>query len=102
MIDYRIVVAFILMFILLPYLMVTIMVAREERRTLKTLEEAMIKEKYTKHGCWISTNSRTHGYDGEGFYTCSECKGITHFACGAYKSPYCPECGAKMDGDQDE
>ena len=45
------------------------------------------------HGRWIEVRGR---------YTCSVCKGkaLLHFgAIGACLSNYCPNCGAKMDGD---
>lgn len=44
-----------------------------------------------KHGRWILT----HGEDGL-YYDCSICG---HCAGRGRKSNYCPNCGAKMDGD---
>ena len=41
------------------------------------------------HGRWIS-----HEYDMA--YSCSTCKYITDW----HLSNYCPQCGAKMDGDR--
>lgn len=44
-----------------------------------------------RHGKWLPTTKWWQG--GSAWKQCSEC-GILH--CG--KSPYCPNCGAKMDG----
>lgn len=48
-----------------------------------------------KHGEWIKvgyTESRSN------ILQCSQCKRIRR---GRPKSPYCPDCGAKMDGDKE-
>ena len=47
-----------------------------------------------RHGRWLPTAKWWQG--GSAWKQCSEC-GILH--CG--KSPYCPNCGAKMDGVDD-
>ena len=46
-----------------------------------------------KHGRWIWDNSPEFG-NPYGSYKCSECKERQSF-----KENYCPNCGAKMDGD---
>ena len=48
-----------------------------------------------RHGRWLPTTKWWQG--GSAWKQCSEC-GILH--CG--KSPHCPNCGAKMDGVDDE
>lgn len=44
------------------------------------------------HGCWGD-----NGIAGSMLSKCSVCG----FNCGASSFPYCPECGAKMDGGED-
>ena len=49
-----------------------------------------------KHGEWLS-NAQTDEY------VCSKCDGIAPVDCEKedfYKSNYCPNCGAKMDGER--
>ncbi len=48
------------------------------------------------HGRWIWDNSPEFG-NPYGSYKCSECKERQSF-----KENYCPNCGAKMDGDRDD
>lgn len=44
-----------------------------------------------KHGCWAKKRDPVLN---KGYHACSECK---QWAFG--KSDYCPNCGAKMDGE---
>ena len=46
---------------------------------------------HTEKPCWLED-------DVEVFYNCSEC-GTSHWSIAP---PYCPECGAKMDGERKE
>ena len=72
-------------------------------RSGKTVELAMkllekkvanaptIKAEPVRHGVWETTDAKN------GWHYCSEC------GCKPlYKYPYCPNCGAKMDGGGDE
>lgn len=47
------------------------------------------------HGRWIE-KPNPWGQDGSHSYDCSICGERTCFV--GHKSPYCPNCGAKMDG----
>lgn len=52
-----------------------------------------------KHGCWNLTKTE-FGWNGCEYpteYTCTVCGGISP-CC---EEPYCPNCGAKMDGRRD-
>ena len=44
------------------------------------------------HGRWLWQKDGEADY--EQYWMCSECKDVTFF-----KTNYCPNCGAKMDGD---
>lgn len=51
--------------------------------------------KFEKHGRWEYTD-----YGGVGNWHCSVCHNIVVGAKGAsLRTPYCPNCGAKMDGE---
>lgn len=53
-----------------------------------------------KHGCWI--NKPLSGYS---YCRCSNCRKITEIFVSRYKvatQKYCPNCGAKMDLEEDE
>lgn len=59
------------------------------------MERTIIDENHVRHGKWIEH----HYYDRRGFengsyYECSECG----FDKCDEPYPYCPECGARMDG----
>lgn len=109
--DIRIVVGILLGAVLFPYLTIMLAIMRYERRSCRKMEEAMLKEKYTKHGHWIQ------GYDYiQGIEEICEFPYIECSECG-YKEPsfdmnedyvdiddlpkYCAECGAKMDDEPD-
>lgn len=53
-----------------------------------------------KHGHWIEHTEKPDWLedDVEVFYNCSEC-GTSHWSI---EPPYCPGCGAKMDGGRSE
>lgn len=53
-----------------------------------------------RHGHWIEHTEKPDWLedDVEVFYNCSEC-GTSHWSI---SSPYCPNCGAKMDGERSE
>jgi hypothetical protein len=51
-----------------------------------------------RHGYWVRDSHREEAY-------CSLCNGITPVDCEKelfYESDYCPNCGAKMDGERRE
>ena len=58
-----------------------------------TLDHAPVR-----HGEWVP-----YGLDDqyEGSYLCSECKAENFFAFDEQHYHYCPNCGAKMDGGED-
>lgn len=97
-IDFGIVAIFILFLIIIPYFIILCVIANYERRSLKKMEEDMIKEKYVKHAHWIQP------YPPSTERTCSACGGDVGawhmFADCTYD--YCPWCGARMDGERDE
>ena len=65
----------------------------KDKQILKLQEELKnLKEKAVKHGKWLS---RCEGdiYD---FSECSECGNME--SC---ETPYCAQCGARMDGDSE-
>lgn len=45
------------------------------------------------HGRWMSTEEKPHL-----IYKCSECGDVWHYGA-IIQMKYCPNCGAKMDGD---
>ncbi len=53
-----------------------------------------------RHGHWIEHIEKPSWLedDVEVYYDCSEC-GTSHWSI---MPPYCPECGAKMDGERSE
>ena len=58
-----------------------------------------------RHGRWIADKEDVEWGNYLIRYRCSECKERPHFDKDKYKfilSPYCPNCGAKMDGGHDE
>ena len=62
----------------------------DDRADLEKFAEFLIANGVTvqRHGKWIMETWLLHKV------CCSECGGCTHG-----ESPYCPNCGAKMDGD---
>lgn len=53
-----------------------------------------------RHGQWIPDKEDVEWGNSLIYYRCSECKERPHFDKDKYKfilSPYCPNCGAKMD-----
>lgn len=44
-----------------------------------------------RHGTWLLIGADKRGRGG--IFECSACNG-----CSPHKDPYCPKCGAKMDG----
>ena len=50
-----------------------------------------------KHGHWYRHDKKTHG---DTCYYCSQCEKMALTDCGMVweLTPYCPFCGAKMDG----
>ena len=55
-----------------------------------------------RHGRWIVNKEDVEGGNYLFRYRCSECKEQPHFDKDKYKfilSSYCPNCGAKMEGD---
>ena len=63
-------------------------------------EDKLIKAEPVRHGRWVpfSYDGYADGYPVYDEWECSEC----HFACEGEGEPplnYCPNCGAKMDGD---
>lgn len=70
-------------------LVVSVMMTIQEQPTVDAMPVV--------HGRWLPEN-RTMDY----FWVCSECK-FPSEAHGAFKLyKYCPNCGARMDGEQDE
>jgi rubrerythrin len=53
-----------------------------------------------RHGHWIEHIEKPSWLedDVEVYYNCSEC-GTSHWSI---EPPYCPECGARMDGERGE
>ena len=82
------------------YLTIMLVVMRYEMRSCKKMEEAMIKEKYVKHGHWAIVEN----YSDDDFtrYKCSECgRDVWLDEHQKEDAKYCFSCGAKMDGDKD-
>lgn len=54
-----------------------------------------------KHGKWYRHDKKTHG---DTCYHCSVCEKMPLTDCGMVweLTPYCPNCGAKMDGEHNE
>ena len=48
-----------------------------------------------RHGTWLLIGADKRGRGG--IFECSACNG-----CSPHKDPYCPKCGAKMDGKDGE
>lgn len=65
---------------------------------IKTIPAADVVE--VKHGHWYRHDYKTHG---DTCYYCSECEKMALTDSGMVweLTPYCPFCGAKMDGDSD-
>lgn len=65
---------------------------------LMKMKQADVAE--VKHGHWIEHIVKPDWLedDVEVYYNCSEC-GTSHWSI---TPPYCPECGAKMDGERKE
>ena len=64
----------------------------EAMRRIKALSAADVVE--VRHGHWIEKNGK---------YICSECGELCkQTAIGKPRWNYCPSCGAKMDGGQEE
>ena len=83
------------------YLTITLALMRYEMRSCKKMEEAMIKEKYVKHGHWVIVDD----YIDDDFihYRCSECGRDTWYNENQKReAKYCFSCGARMDGEDDE
>ena len=93
--DIRLVVALLLGAVAFPYLTIMLAIMRYERRSCEKMEEAMIKDKYVKHGYWVLEDFSDTDRK------CSECggwvMGWNPLAECTYR--FCPWCGAKMDGD---
>ena len=56
-----------------------------------------------RHGRWVLGNVEP-GYftpGGNRPWICSECEKVISWMLGKPKESYCPNCGAKMDGDAD-
>lgn len=68
------------------------------KRVLIQAPEADVVE--VRHGHWIECVEKPSWLedDVEVYYNCSEC-GTSHWS---FTPPYCPECGAKMDGERKE
>lgn len=68
----------------------------EMRERLKCLPAADVAE--VRHGRWIPVTN------GRGGSECNQCHAYApSYQSGAeYNSPYCPNCGAKMDGGEDD
>ena len=60
---------------------------KEQRKKIKAIPTADVAE--VKHGKWIKDRN---------CYTCSEC-GFYYFANNS-KANYCPNCGARMDEEE--
>lgn len=54
----------------------------------------------TKHGWWVNCvdYKKVDDVIYYGYTSCSACKKMQQYG---YKTKYCPNCGAKMDGDAD-
>lgn len=65
--------------------------------TEETLKSApTVENKFIKRGRWVKSDTQRHV---EITYKCSECQ---HEVVGEYeKTPFCGECGARMDGDSE-
>ena len=68
------------------------------RQAIKSIPTADVVE--VRHGYWIERIEKPSWLedDVEVYYDCSEC-GTSHWSI---TPPYCPECGAKMDGERKE
>ena len=73
---------------------VTIQIMERFIRYVKKFPAADVQP--VQHGRWIWDNSPELG-NPYGSYKCSECNERQSF-----KENYCPNCGAKMDGDRDD
>lgn len=74
---------------------------------LKQYEDAEEQDRLVevRHGRWIADKEDVEWGNYLIHYRCSECKERPHFDKDKYKfilSPYCPNCGAKMDNDGTE
>ena len=69
--------------------------------SLKTLGEIIDKQptieaEAVKRGEWVIAKDK----DGFAMWdACSSCGHGLHYVCEGKRFPYCPNCGAKMDGD---
>ena len=76
--------------------------ALETQNRVRELPHADVVE--ARHGEWVYCESE-EGHDG---YRCSECDEFIPWEYGEYdidcikEVHYCPNCGARMDGDNDE
>lgn len=61
------------------------------------LEDApTIEAEPVKHGKWVIAKDK----DGFAMWdACSSCGHGLHYVCEGKRFPYCPNCGARMDGD---
>lgn len=67
--------------------------------TQKILGEHAVDAEPVRHGRWINKSEMRHGiYDYR--FDCSEC-GHIFWAGGVENFNFCPNCGAKTDGDKD-
>lgn len=66
------------------------------KSSLTSIEEKTINDikKSVKHGRWVRTDK---SWGVETVYACSECNERQ-----AYRENYCPNCGARMKGEQNE
>lgn len=73
-------------------------VADDIKTDIETIPAADVVE--VKHGKWYRHDKKTHG---DTCYHCSQCEKMALTDCGMVweLTPYCPNCGAKMDGKED-
>ena len=74
----------------------------------KILEEAGLLYPLSdsvRHGHWVEENTRTHSMQ----FKCSECGRIAYYPQNHHSTEpkrcgyaYCPNCGARMDGGEDD
>ena len=74
----------------------------QHSQNIEALEVAkrVVEESEVKHGEWISTKAKNIWEEEISVFLCSECKEYRTGVKGITKKlPYCPNCGARMDGD---
>lgn len=61
-------------------------------------EQTTIEEEPVRHGEWIEPEE----YTGHTEWHCSYCGDVVYTICGYPSADYCPNCGAKMEGKNED